>query len=38
LKTTALSAWDLALSLVLSTIVFWVAELDKLIKRRRERG
>jgi len=38
LKTTALSAWDLALSLVLSTTVFWVAELDKLIKRQREGG
>jgi Ca2+-transporting ATPase len=37
LGTTALSAWDLALSLGLSTIVFWVSEVDKFIKRRRER-
>jgi Ca2+-transporting ATPase len=36
LRTTPLSAWDLAVSMLLSTIVFWVAELDKFIKRHRD--
>ncbi|MBI1877862.1 MAG: cation-translocating P-type ATPase, partial [Chloroflexi bacterium] len=38
LQTTALSAWDLALSLGLSTLVFWVSEVEKLIKRQHERA
>jgi Ca2+-transporting ATPase len=37
-QTTALPPWELALCLGLSTIVLWVSELEKLIKRRRERA
>jgi Ca2+-transporting ATPase len=36
--TTALPVWDLALCLGLSTVVLWVSELEKLIKRRHERA
>jgi Ca2+-transporting ATPase len=37
-ETAALPIQDLALSLGLSTVVLWVSEVEKLIKRQRERG
>ncbi|MBN1312616.1 MAG: cation transporting ATPase C-terminal domain-containing protein, partial [Anaerolineae bacterium] len=37
-ETTSLSIQDLALSLGLSTIVLWVSEVEKVLKRQRERG
>ncbi|MBE7474062.1 MAG: ATPase [Anaerolineae bacterium] len=36
-ETTPLSLPDLALALGLSTVVFWVSEVEKLIRRQRER-
>ena len=37
-ETTALSLQDLAISLGLSTIVLWVSEVTKLIRRQRDKG
>jgi Ca2+-transporting ATPase len=37
-ETTSLPIRDLAFSLCLSTIVLWVSEVEKLLKRQRERG
>jgi Ca2+-transporting ATPase len=36
-ETVPLSLPDLALALGLSTVVFWVSEVEKLMRRRRER-